>query len=181
MKILAIAGSPRRKGNSNYLVDVALKEAEKLGARTEKIVLSDFKIAPCLGHDNCSSRATCAQKDDASQILDKLCDADGVIFSTPVYYYNVSAQLKALIDRTYFLYTHGRKPVAKAIGLIVVAESAGIEDTLHTLNQYLDETFHDKKVFTVSGYAGRCGEAKSNAKLVQDAENLGKQLAEALK
>ena len=181
MKILAIAGSPRKKGNSNYLVDVALKTAEKLGAQTEKVVLSDFKVAPCQGHDNCGSRDTCVQKDDASWILDKLCEADGVIFSTPVYYYNVSAQLKALIDRTFFLYMHDRKPRAKVVGLIVVAESSGIEDTLHTLNQYIDETFSKKKVFTVSGYASKCGEAKNNAGLVQDAENLGKQMMEALK
>jgi len=181
MKILAIAGSPRRKGNSNYLVDVALKAAEKLGAETEKIVLSDFKVAPCQGHNNCGSRDTCVQKDDANWILDRLCEADGVIFSTPVYYYNVSAQLKALIDRTYFLYMHDRKPKSQAVGLIVVAESAGIEDTLHTLNQYVDETFSEKKVFTVSGYAGRCGEVKNNAGLVQEAEKLGRQMVEALR
>jgi multimeric flavodoxin WrbA len=114
-------------------------------------------------------------------ILEKFCEADGVIIATPVYYYNVSAQLKAFIDRNYFLYMHDKKPQAKVVGLIVIAESSGIEDTLHALNQFLDETFAKKKVFTVSGYAGRCGDVMNNAKLVQDAKDLGRQIVEALR
>jgi len=181
MKILAVAGSPRIKGNSTYLANVALDEAEKLGAETESIVLSQYRVNPCQGHDDCGSFDTCVQKDDAPRILDKMCQADGVIIATPVYYYNVSAQLKAFIDRSYFLYTHGRKPKAKVIGLIVVAESSGIEDALHTLGQYVDETFVKKEVFTVSGYAGRCGDAVSDIKLTRDASNLGRQIVEALR
>jgi multimeric flavodoxin WrbA len=55
LKLLAIVGSPRLKGNTNYLVDQALEEAEKLGAQTEKITLSQYKVNPCLGHDNYAS------------------------------------------------------------------------------------------------------------------------------
>ena len=106
MKILAIVGSPRPKGNSNYLVDQALEEASKLAVDTEKIVLSQYEVNPCLGHDDCASFESCLQKDDAGWIFDRFREADGVILATPVYYYNVSAQMKAFIDRNYFLYTH---------------------------------------------------------------------------
>jgi multimeric flavodoxin WrbA len=183
MKLLAIVGSPRLKGNTNYLVDQALAEAKTLGAETEKIVLSQHKVNPCLGHTECASFDSCRQKDDAGWILDRLCEADGVILGTPVYYYNVSAQMKAFIDRSYFLYQHGRKSQAKAVGVIVVAESLGIEDTLHTLKLFINEAFDvgEDRVFTVSGYAAGPGEVKNNLPLVAEARKLGRQMAETLK
>ena len=183
MKILAISGSPRLKGNTNYLVDQALREAARLGAQTEKVVLSQYKVNPCLGHDNCATFDSCKQKDDAGWILDKFCQADGVILATPVYYYNVSAQMKAFIDRNQFLYKHDRKSQARAVGIIVVAEVEGIEDTLHTLKQFVDESFavaEDKKLI-VQGYASRIGDAKKNLPLVKEAQKLGRQMVESLK
>ncbi len=180
MKILAIVGSPRLKGNVNYLVDQALREAREVGAETEKIVLSQYEVNPCLGHDKCASFESCLQKDDAGWILDKFREADGVILATPVYYYNVSAQMKAFIDRNYFLYKHDQKYGARVVGIIVVAEQMGIEDTLHTLKQFADEFNVAKdKVFVVSGYANKMGDAKKNLLLVNDARKLGKQMVDS--
>ena len=183
MKILAIVGSPRLKGNTNYLVDQALEEAARLGADTEKIVLSRHRVNPCLGHDRCASYDTCRQKDDAGWILDRLCEADGVILATPVYYYDVTAQMKAFIDRNYFLYTHKRKCRAKAVGITVVAEIEGIEDALRTLRNYLGEPFDVKKdnIFIATGYANKLGDAEKNLSLVEEARKLGRQMAESLK
>ena len=183
MKLLAIVGSPRLKGNTNYLVEQSLEEAAKRGAETEKIILSQYAVNPCLGHDNCASYDTCRQKDDTGWILDRLCQADGVVLATPVYYYNVSAQMKAFIDRNYFLYMHDRKSRARTLGIIVVAESLGIEDTLHTLRQFVDETFevNEDKIFTVCGYAGGSGEVKNNLPLVEEARKLGQQMVASLK
>ena len=183
MKLLAIVGSPRLKGNTNYLVEQALGEAAKLGAQTEKIVLSQYKVNPCLGHEDCASYDSCLQKDDTAWILDKFCQADGVILATPVYWYNVTAQMKAFIDRNYFIYKKDRKPRAKVVGLIVVGEQVGIEDTLHTLNQFVDWSFNIKKngKFIVSGYANRPGEIKSNLPVVEEARKLGRQMVASLK
>jgi multimeric flavodoxin WrbA len=183
LKILAIVGSPRLKGNTNYLTEQTLEEAAKLGAETEKIVLSQYAVNPCLGHDNCASYDTCRQKDDTGWILDKLCQADGVILATPVYYYNVSAQMKAFIDRNYFLYKHDRKSRARVVGIIVVAGSEGVEDTLHTLRQFIGETFKvdEDKIFTVWGYADRLGEVKDNLPLLEEARKLGQQMVASLK
>ncbi|MFC2067787.1 flavodoxin family protein [Chloroflexota bacterium] len=121
MKILAIVGSPRLKGNTNYLVDKALEEAVKLGAQAEKIILRKYNVNPCLGDDDCASFDSCLQKDDTGWILNKFCEADGVILATPVYYCNVSAQMKTFIDRNYYLYKHNLKSRAKVVGLIIVA------------------------------------------------------------
>ena len=178
MNILALVGSPRLGGNTNFLVDQALEEAAKLGAQTEKIILSEYTVAPCLGHDDCGSYKSCVQKDDTSWILDKFCEADGVILATPVYYYNVSAQLKAFMDRNYYLYMHNRKSKAKAVGIIVVAESQGIEDTVHTLKRYINESFNvsKDKILELEGYAYELGEVKNDPQLVQRAREFGRNI-----
>jgi len=182
LKILAIVGSPRLRGNTNYLVDQALEEAAKLGAQTEKIVLSQYVVNPCLGHQDCASFDACQQKDDAGWILDRFREADGVILATPVYYYNVSAQMKAFIDRNYFLYKHDQKYGAKVLGIIIVAEQIGIEDTLHTLRQFTDDFNVEKdKIFVTCGYADRPGEVKNNLPLLEKARKLGRQMVESLK
>lgn len=182
MQLLAIVGSPRLEGNTNYLVDQALEEASKLGAEIGKLVLSQYKLNPCLGHDDCASFDLCLQKDDAAWVLDRFCEADGVILATPVYYYNVSAQMKAFIDRNYFLYTHDRKSRARSVGIIVVAEVEGIEDALHTLKQFVNESFdvEENRVFTACGYASRLGDAKNNLALVEEARKLGRQIVQSL-
>lgn len=182
MNILALVGSPRVGGNTDFLVDQALEESTRLGAQTEKIILSQYTVAPCLGHDDCGSFKSCTQKDDTSWILDKLCEADGVILATPVYYYNIAAQLKAFIDRNYFLYKHDRKSQARSVGIIVVAESEGIEDTVHTLKRYINEVFKvtEDRVLELSGYAFKLGEAKNNSQLVERAREFGRKMVEIL-
>jgi multimeric flavodoxin WrbA len=182
LNILALVGSPRVGGNTDFLVDQALAEAAKLGAQTEKIILSEHKVAPCLGHDDCGSFETCVQKDDTSWILDKFCEADGVILATPVYYYNASAQLKAFMDRNYFLYMHNRKSKAKAVGIIVVAESQGIEDTVHTLKRYVNESFKvpKDKILELHGYAYELGEARNDPQLVERAREFGRKMVNSL-
>jgi len=183
MKILAIVGSPRPKGNTNYLVDQALEEASKHKAQIEKIDLCNYKVNPCLGHDDCSSSDSCTQKDDAKCILDKFLNADGIILATPVYWYNVSAQMKAFMDRSYFPYKHDGKCKARVVGIVVVAEMEAIEDTLHTLNQFVDWWFDIKEdgKFVVSGYASKLGDAKKNLTLMGQAKELGAKMAQSLK
>lgn len=182
MKLLAIVGSPRLKGNTNYLVDQALEEAAGLGIQTEKLALSRYKVNPCAGHDDCASFDSCRQKDDTTWMLDKFCEADGIILATPVYYYNVSAQMKAFIDRNYFLYKHNQKYKARAVGIMVVAEQEGIEDTLHTLRQFTDEfAAGQDRIFVVSGYASKLGDAKNNLPLVAASRQMGRQIAQCLK
>lgn len=181
MKVLAIVGSPRRKGNTNYLVDLALEEAAKNGVQTEKIILTQFNVNPCIGHDDCASFDSCMQKDDTNWILNKFRKSEGIILANPVYYYNVPTQMKAFIDRNYFIYKHVQKYAIKVVGIIIVAEQMGIEDTLHTLNQFTDELNVAKdKIFIVSAYANKKGDAKKNSCLATAAKQLGRQMVESL-
>ena len=108
--------------------------------------------------------------------------ADGVILATPVYYYNVSAQMKAFIDRNYFLYKHNQEYKMRAVGIIVVAGGEGIEDTLHTLRQFIDElNVNEDDIFVLSGYASKMGDVEKNSHFLKAAKNLGRQMVECLK
>ncbi|GAI04895.1 unnamed protein product [marine sediment metagenome] len=91
--------------------------------------------------------------------------------------------MKAFIDRNYFLYKHDRKSRARAVGIIVVAEVEGIEDTLYTLKLFINESFDvgEDRIFIACGYANKPGEAKDNLPLVEEARKLGRQMVETLK
>lgn len=182
MKILAIVGSPRPKGNTSYLVDQSLQEAAAHGLETEKIILTKYRVAPCQGHDNCSSFSSCKQADDAPWILDKFCSAEGIILGSPVYYYNMTAQMKAFVDRNYFLYRHNISPRMVCAGLIVIGGSAGLEHTVRALRRFvkLSADIPDDRIVILSGCASKPGEVKNNAALVKEARSLGSRMAEIL-
>lgn len=183
MKILAIVGSPRPRGNTSYLVDQALQEAAAHGLETEKIILSKYKVNPCQGHDNCSSFSTCKQDDDVPWMLDKFCSAEGILLGSPVYYYNMTAQMKAFVDRNYFLYRHNISPRMVCAGLIVVGGSAGLEHTVRALRRFvkLSADIPDDRIVRLSGCASKPGEVKNNAELVEEARSLGSRMAEILR
>jgi len=182
MKILAIVGSPRPKGNTNYIVDQALQELATRGFETEKIILSQYRVNPCQGHDNCTSFSVCKQDDDVPWILDKFCSAEGIILGSPVYYYNMTAQMKAFVDRNYFLYRHNISPCMLCAGLIVIGGSAGLEHTVRALRRFvkLSADIPDDRIVILSGCASRPGEVKNNAVLIEEARKLGNRMAEIL-
>ncbi|MFC2044112.1 flavodoxin family protein [Chloroflexota bacterium] len=181
MRIVAIVGSPRPTGNTSYLVDQALQEATAHGLETEKIILSQYRINPCLGHEDCSSFSTCKQNDDAPWILDKFSSAKGIILGTPVYYYNMTAQMKAFIDRNYFLYTHRISIRASCAGLIIVAGSSGIDHTVMAMRHFFNSAdISNDRIITVTGYTDRLGGIINQPALTEEARKLGRQMAEIL-
>ncbi len=100
-KILVLSGSPRKGGNSDTLCDQFIKGAEEAGNEVEKIWVQGKKVAPCLACYYCKEHnGECAIKDAMKEILDKMATADVLVLSSPVYFYSISAQLKAVIDRT---------------------------------------------------------------------------------
>jgi multimeric flavodoxin WrbA len=179
MKVVAIGGSPRLQGNTNFLIDQALDELRGRGIDTEKIVLNDYKIGPCQAHLDCASFSECQQKDDASWILDKFSEADGLIIASPVYWGNVSAQIKTFMDRSFFLYMHGRRPHPKCAGLIAIAGRRGAEETIKELRKLVRSP--DIKVFTIAGYSIRPdADPHNQADLIRQAREMGRQMAEVL-
>lgn len=103
MKILAVVGSRRKKGNTASLARAALAGAEMEGARTELVFLGDYALQGCRGCEACRDTYRCAVQDDMQKLYPKLLAADGLILGSPTYFYNVSADMKAFIDRLYAL------------------------------------------------------------------------------
>jgi len=98
-KIVAIYGSPRRKGNTATLLKRAVEGATEEGANVEEIVLRDLKMSPCLEIYGCKKDGRCAIKDDFQKVCDQLLESHGLMLASPVFFYNVSAHTKILMDR----------------------------------------------------------------------------------
>ena len=99
LKVLGISTSPRRDGNSDLLLRQALSGAQQAGSVVEYLRLCDYRIEGCRECYNCSATGYCSTKDDYQPILDKMLEADRLIFATPVFFMTVCAQAKLLIDR----------------------------------------------------------------------------------
>lgn len=104
MKVLGLFGSPRRGGNTEILLEEALKGAEKGGAEIERIYLSDLDITPCTECHGCDETGSCVILDDMQKIYPKLLEADIIILASPIFFYGVTAWAKALIDRSQALW-----------------------------------------------------------------------------
>ena len=102
MKILVLMGSPRKNGNTTALAKVFIDEAEKLGNTCEAVYLYDKKIGPCLACRGCQSdweKPACVQKDDMTEIIDKVMESDMIVFASPIYSWYCTAPTKAAMDR----------------------------------------------------------------------------------
>lgn len=99
-KVLILSGSPRKGGNSDILCDEFAKGAKEAGHIVEKIRVAEKNIGYCKGCYACKNNGICAIKDDMAQVLQKMIDADVLVLASPVYFYSIDAQLKAVIDRT---------------------------------------------------------------------------------
>ncbi len=104
-KVLVISSSPRVGGNSDILADAFVKGAKEAGNDVEKVNLAGKRIEFCRGCFSCQTTQRCVIRDDADQIEQKMQDADVLVFATPIYYYEMSGQLKTMLDRGNPLYT----------------------------------------------------------------------------
>lgn len=99
LQVLGLAGSPRRRGNTEVLLDAALEAAQHEGATTEKIVLNNLKARPCQHCDGCLHTGVCIIDDDIQPLHHKLMEADRIVLASPIFFMSVTAQAKIAIDR----------------------------------------------------------------------------------
>ncbi len=111
MRVLGIAGSPRRGGNTDLLLEEVLKGAAGKGAEVKTITLARLKIAPCQHCDACLETGRCRIQDDMQGVYDELEWADRIVLAAPIHFMGLSAQMKAMIDRCQCLWA--RKYVLK--------------------------------------------------------------------
>lgn len=111
MKVLGIAGSPRRGGNTDLLLAEVMRGATSRGAKVKTIILNDLEIAPCQHCDACLEAGRCKVEDEMQMVYRELEDADRIVLASPIQFMGVTAQMKAMIDRCQALWA--RKYVLK--------------------------------------------------------------------
>jgi multimeric flavodoxin WrbA len=137
MKILGLSFSPREQGNTELLMHEVLAGARANGAETEFCRTAEKKILPCDGCGACFKTGECPIEDDMRELYAGMLSADGILFGTPVYFYNMTAQAKCVIDRTIAL-NHGGKSLSSKVGAVVaVAGSLGLVDAVKDLYFYM--------------------------------------------
>jgi multimeric flavodoxin WrbA len=97
--ILAVYGSPRRKGNTALLLREAVRGAREAGAAVEEVVLRDLNLSPCLEIYGCKAAGECAIQDDFQRVRDRMLACRGLMLASPIFFYTVSAHTKILMDR----------------------------------------------------------------------------------
>ncbi|GFN22821.1 MAG: flavodoxin family protein [Thermoanaerobacteraceae bacterium] len=184
MKVLGIAASPRRLGNSELLLDLALEGAREGGADTHKIVLAGLGINPCRGCEACR-RGKCVQRDDMDLLYPKLEAADAVILASPIYFYGLTAQAKAMVDRCQVFWNRSRQELIEVDRsprrgvLIAVGATRGaklFEGAVLTAKYFfkaLDMSYW--RDLLVRG-ADEWGAVRRRPEVLAEARNLGKDL-----
>ncbi len=186
IKIIGIVGSPRKGRNTECLVKEALKAAENVGVETELISLASSEIEPCIACDICKATGECAIYDDIPHILSKMIDSQGIIIGSPVYFGNVTAQLKILMDRSRPL-RMDFKLKNKVGGAISVGGSrnGGQETTISAIHEFM--LIHDVVIVgdgaPLAHYGGTgvgIAEDKAEKDLIglETSKNLGTRVAE---
>ena len=184
--ILALAGSPRRKGNTERLLDVMIAGAAEQGVHSEKIMVRDLKVSPCVEIYECATSGQCAIKDDMTALYPKLLQARVIIVASPIFFYGPPAQLKAVIDRCqalwsrkYLLKQTSDRPSGKGV-LISAAASAGAKlfDGLLLTIRYFFDTLDIKleHELLVRG-VDEAGAVDSKAEALEQAGAIGRELA----
>jgi len=179
MKVLGICCSPRKGSNTEVMLQAALGKAREAGAEVELVTLSGKTISPCDACCACLKTGKCHIKDDMQDIYPKLREADGIILGSPIYFWNVTAQAKALIDRTFALY-HQSELINKAGGAIIVTQRSGHANGIAMLNSF----FSLQKMLSVGWADGTSGDnsytdkeaIKEDTKGMGRAEVLGKKI-----
>lgn len=138
-KVLILSGSPRKNGNSDLLCEEFMRGAIDGGNRVEKIRVAEKHIECCKACYYCkNNNGQCVIKDDMAEVLQKMIDADVIVLASPVYFYSIDAQLKALIDRTVARWLEVKNKEFYYIVTCADEEKSSCETTLACFRGYAD-------------------------------------------
>ena len=180
MKILGLSCSPRKSGNTEILVGEALDGAQSEGVEVELFSLSGKEIKPCDGCYACRETGKCHIDDDMQTVYQQLVEADGIIFGTPIYFYSMTSQAKAIIDRTIALRRPGIKLANKVGGVITVAGSLGLIDAIKDLYFYIAIN-HMVPADYVAATASEKGAIRKNERAMKAAWELGREMVQLVR
>ncbi len=184
MKVIGFNGSPRKDGNTTMLMGYLFREIEKEGMETELIQLSAKGIHGCIACYKCfeNQDQRCAVKNDAAnEYIEKMTNAQGIVLSSPSYFQDVTAEMKALIDRAGFVgLANGRMYKNKIGASLACFRRSGGMHTIETMNHFFlsNELIIAGRALCV---ARDKGEAEKDEEGVQTAQALGQKIAWLLK
>lgn len=137
-KVLILSGSPRKNGNSDLLCNEFMKGALEAGHQVEKIRVQEKNIGYCRACYACRDTGACAVKDDMAFVMQKMIDCDVMVLASPVYFYSVDAQLKAVIDRSVARWTEVKNKEFYYIVTAADQELEAAETTINCFRGYAD-------------------------------------------
>ena len=175
-KVLIIASSPRKGGNSDILCDAFAEGAKESGNEVEKVRIADLKIGYCTGCYACQKTGKCAIKDDAQSAIDKMMAADVIVLASPVYFYSICAQLKALIDRTVVVYPNLTNKRFYYLLTMADTDRAKFDGPIAALRGFLDCYDGSKEVGMVCADGVYELGAIDGTKFLAEAKKLGKRI-----
>lgn len=187
MKVIGISGSPRRGGNTETLLKEVLRGAEEAGAETRLFILSRMSISPCRHCDGCLAEGQCVVKDDMWLIYPELESLDALVLASPIHFYGVTAQAKAMIDRCQAFWARKyvlkrRIAAKKRKGVFVSVGGTRFPDTFEHAKATVKNLFLviDMKYWAELLFSGvdRRDEIKEHPTALKDAYLLGRRLVE---
>ena len=180
MKILGIACSPRKQGNTVALLEEVLRGSKQEGTETELYSVFDKTIKPCQGCRTCWETGECPLEDDMQDLGNRMVEADGIVFGTPIYFYTMTAQAKAIMDRTIALNQPDRNLNNKVCGVVTCAGSLGLADVLKDYSFYIIGR-QMLPAFQVSTYAGSPEDLRKMEKCMKALNDMGRQMVALVK
>jgi len=190
LKVLGIMGSPRIKSNTDLLLGEALKGAQSKQAEVEKIVVDELKISPCREYYGCLEDGNCVIRDDMDDIYPKLLEVDGIIVASPIFFYGLAAQLKALIDRCQALWVrryilkHNLSDSVRKGVFIAVGATRGeqlFDGSILTVKYFFKAIGVDYVGELLVRGVDKKGEIKEHPTALSDAFELGKRLVQEIR
>jgi multimeric flavodoxin WrbA len=191
-RIVAVYGSPRRRGNTATLMKAAVAGARAAGAAVDEIVLRDLKVSPCLEIYSCREGGECRIRDDFQEVRDRVLGAAGLMLASPIFYYAVSAHTKILMDRFHSLWVKRAwaeppqsPPAERRKGLFISTGATRgrrlFEGTLLSVRYFFDTL--DMDLWRALLYRGLEGETDvlGHPDYLAEAETAGSDLARALR
>jgi len=187
MKVVAFNGSPRANGNTAYGIKVVCEQLQQQGIETEIVQLGGKRVFGCLACYKCAEKQDkrCIQTgDEMNAFIEKALEADGIIIGSPVYFSNVSSEVKAFIDRCGFVCKANGGLLKGKVGASVIAvRRAGGTFAYSAINFFygISEMFIPTSTYWNLTIARVPGDAENDAEGVQTFENLGKNMAFLMK
>ncbi len=187
MKVAAINGSARKQGNTAILIKHVLSELEKVGIETELIELAGKKIQGCTACYKCFDKKDghCAVKGDiVNDCIDKMTESDGIILGSPIYFADITAEMKALIERSGMTALANGSMFKRKVGAAVIAVRRG--GAIHGFDS-INHFFHINQMIVPGasywnmGLGREAGDVKTDEEGIRTMKNLGENMAWLMK